>query len=64
VSNTLVNDWSNDADGEVWVDKVLEAYCASGPSVAKRVHKYIEEILERYVGAQVQLSSFLPTSKQ
>jgi hypothetical protein len=37
------NDSGNDADDEeAWVDEVLESYC--GPSVAKQVRKYIEDM--------------------
>jgi hypothetical protein len=37
------NDSGNDADDEeAWVDEMLESYC--GPSVAKRVRKYIEDM--------------------
>ena len=37
------DDSGNDADNEeAWVDEVLESYC--GPSVAKRVRKYIEDM--------------------
>jgi hypothetical protein len=42
-SNESDNDSGNDADDEeAWVDEVLESYC--GPSVAKQVHKYIEDM--------------------
>ena len=37
------NNSGNDADDEeAWVDEVLESYC--GPSVAKQVRKYIEDM--------------------
>ena len=42
-SDESANDSGNDTDDkEAWVDKMLESYCR--PSVAKRVHKYIEDM--------------------